>query len=211
VVDTCADVQHALGLVPIRIGAPEAVCVPEVFPSVPVDAFKCYAASGAPLGVELALVDQFQAQTVTVGAPALFCTPVSVDGNLLVHATRYLVCYETAPLGAAGGPVQVTNGLHANAIQVDVGAATGVCLPAVRQLVATCHLCGNGVIDGEEDCDDANQADGDGCSAVCRFERDCTCDGVPIPPPSGARCALPSDCTTTCVACANGGGTCGCQ
>lgn len=32
-------------------------------------------------------------------------------------------------------------------------------------------LCGNGVLDPGEQCDDANTADGDGCSAGCREER----------------------------------------
>ncbi|MGE5413658.1 MAG: S-layer homology domain-containing protein [Syntrophomonadaceae bacterium] len=30
--------------------------------------------------------------------------------------------------------------------------------------------CGNGVVEGLESCDDGNTADGDGCSAVCRWE-----------------------------------------
>ncbi|MEM9862678.1 MAG: DUF4215 domain-containing protein [Myxococcota bacterium] len=31
------------------------------------------------------------------------------------------------------------------------------------------QLCGNGVVDGSEECDDGNQASGDGCSATCRL------------------------------------------
>jgi cysteine-rich repeat protein len=30
--------------------------------------------------------------------------------------------------------------------------------------------CGNGVVEGLESCDDGNTADGDGCSAICRWE-----------------------------------------
>jgi len=31
------------------------------------------------------------------------------------------------------------------------------------------ELCGNGVLDGDEQCDDGNLEDGDGCSATCRI------------------------------------------
>ncbi len=34
----------------------------------------------------------------------------------------------------------------------------------------TLPLCGNGVIEGDEECDDNNTADGDGCSHVCTIE-----------------------------------------
>ena len=36
--------------------------------------------------------------------------------------------------------------------------------------VACGQLCGNGVIDGVEECDDGNRVDGDGCSSVCTRE-----------------------------------------
>jgi cysteine-rich repeat protein len=168
--DTCIDVQNVFGLAPLRIGAPVGVCVPEVFPAIAVDAFKCYAAEGTSLMQSVGLADEFQSQTVTVGAPELLCTPVEVDGSPLVHPARYLVCYGTEPPGAPGGPIQVENDLHAAPIQVDVGNATGLCVPAVRQLVATCQLCGDGTTDGSEECDDANTTSGDGCSSVCRLE-----------------------------------------
>jgi len=161
--------------------------------------------------VEVALNDEFQSQTVTVGAPELLCTPVAIDAFTLVNPLRYLVCYATAPLGATGGPIQVENDLHPNPIQVDVGVATGLCVPAVRQLVPKCQLCGNGVLDGDEDCDDADLIGGDGCSPVCRFELDCTCNGVSLPPPNDVGCATLADCGGFCNVCTTGGGVCGCQ
>ena len=39
-------------------------------------------------------------------------------------------------------------------------------------------VCGNGVIEGDEECDDANDADNDGCSA-CIVESNYRCDGMP--------------------------------
>jgi fibro-slime domain-containing protein len=57
---------------------------------------------------------------------------------------------------------------------------------------STCKktVCGNGVKEGDEACDDGNLIDGDGCSARCTLEPDCTSgactskcgDGILLPP-----------------------------
>src|SRR5437868_7656610 len=57
---------------------------------------------------------------------------------------------------------------------------------------AQCHktVCGDGKKEGAEACDDSNVVDGDGCSATCKFEPDCTVgsctskcgDGMKLPP-----------------------------
>ena len=57
---------------------------------------------------------------------------------------------------------------------------------------AKCHktVCGDGNKEGAEACDDANAVDGDGCSAACTLEPDCTTgvcvskcgDGLKLPP-----------------------------
>jgi len=39
--------------------------------------------------------------------------------------------------------------------------------------------CGNGYTEGQESCDDGNQAPGDGCSAVCAVETGWSCTGTP--------------------------------
>src|SRR5262245_15502949 len=49
---------------------------------------------------------------------------------------------------------------------VDFGGAG----PFYDACVAGCSLCGNGMLDGDEDCDDGNNAGGDCCDAACRFE-----------------------------------------
>jgi cysteine-rich repeat protein len=54
-------------------------------------------------------------------------------------------------------------------------------------------LCGNGVIDGTEECDDGNTVDGDGCSALCTDEPPnvrCPCDYLGI---IGTACAATLD------------------
>jgi len=45
--DECIDIQDLFGVAPLRIGNPVGVCVPELFPGLGVDAFKCYAATGS--------------------------------------------------------------------------------------------------------------------------------------------------------------------
>ncbi len=40
-------------------------------------------------------------------------------------------------------------------------------------------MCGSGVLEAGEDCDDGNTADGDGCSAVCTIEQGYACTGDP--------------------------------
>jgi cysteine-rich repeat protein len=64
--------------------------------------------------------------------------------------------------------------------------------------------CGDGVMLGDEACDDGNVVDGDGCSATCTLETGFDCTGVPTvctdidecaATPSG--CDLAADCTNT--------------
>lgn len=40
-------------------------------------------------------------------------------------------------------------------------------------------VCGDGIVEGNEGCDDANTEDGDGCSATCTVETGYECTGVP--------------------------------
>ena len=41
------------------------------------------------------------------------------------------------------------------------------------------NLCGNGIINSPEQCDDGNNANGDGCSSGCLIESGYTCSGTP--------------------------------
>ena len=83
--------------------------------------------------------------------------------------------------------------------------------PANPNQPATCHktVCGDGVKEGAEACDDHNLVDGDGCSSSCTLEPDCstgTCltkcgDGMKLPP---EQCddgnAVDGDgCSSTCM------------
>ncbi len=49
-----------------------------------------------------------------------------------------------------------------------------------------CAVCGDGEIQAPETCDDTNTDDGDGCSALCQIEPDCTSDSDCDAPPADA-------------------------
>lgn len=51
------------------------------------------------------------------------------------------------------------------------------CLGHVQGPETWLPVCGNGVVGGEENCDDGNTQDGDGCTAACAVEPGFTCDG----------------------------------
>ncbi len=58
--------------------------------------------------------------------------------------------------------------------------------------------CGNGTLEGAEECDDANAVSGDGCSA-CKIDECFTCSGTPssCTPQTGSSCDDGQACTST--------------
>ncbi|QSQ13154.1 DUF4215 domain-containing protein [Myxococcus landrumensis] len=74
------------------------------------------------------------------------------------------------------------NGQACNASGV---CESGTCNPH-SDLCVTANICGNGMLDGSEQCDDANTTSGDGCTATCTIETGYTCLDIP------------SDCAVRC-------------
>jgi cysteine-rich repeat protein len=70
----------------------------------------------------------------------------------------------------------------------DVEDAIDICTTAIFDALR--HKCGDGVIQGDEACDDGDIANGDGCSGVCTIEHGFYCDNSP--PPSSRAAATPS-------------------
>lgn len=118
---------------------------------------------------------------------------------------------------AAGTPLSEGTTCTTTAIPdgvCDASAASAVCIPAG---------CGNGVIDGSEECDDSrNGDDTDGCTDVCQFtcetDIDCPvsdlCDGLPTCNTTSHTCTpgtpvvcTPSDACHTTM-CDSATGTC---
>jgi hypothetical protein len=59
--------------------------------------FKCYDATGPALNRSVTLEDQFGTEPVTVLTPALFCNPVSKNGEPILHPDDHLACYTILP------------------------------------------------------------------------------------------------------------------
>src|SRR5437899_6093868 len=58
--------------------------------------------------------------------------------------------------------------------------ALAVVLTLLGAGLATAATCGNGVVEGTEECDDGNTVSGDGCSASCQLENtSAICAGIP--------------------------------
>jgi len=87
--------------------------------------------------------------------------------------------------GGEGEPCQTTTDCKGDLVCCfdvnDPSQELGECAPTSQ-----CRPCGNGVLDGDEECDDGNVGDGDGCSAACLIESGYTCIGEP------------SECIDTC-------------
>jgi len=84
------------------------------------------------------------------------------------------------------------------ALLVTARLAAGACLedcrdewggsgPDYDECVAECGVCGNGDVEGDEECDDGNADDGDGCSRACEVESGWYCPivGRPCAPRCG--------------------------
>jgi cysteine-rich repeat protein len=56
-------------------------------------------------------------------------------------------------------------------IEVTRGSALGPRITEINALTES--FCGNETVEGDEECDDGNQDDGDGCSAACLVEEGC--------------------------------------
>src|SRR5688572_282822 len=122
-----ADVFNHFGPQTLAVGDPDTVCVRESATLLAIDPFNCYAASGTSIGLEVPVSDAFNTESVTVGAPVLYCVPVAI-GSPVVAPAAHLVCYDTTTSGTAPGDVQVANEFGAST--VGVGLPVGVCMPS---------------------------------------------------------------------------------
>ncbi len=54
-------------------------------------------------------------------------------------------------------------------------------------------VCGDGVVNGEDECDDGNNRDSDGCSSDCKFEDDFVCENIAGRTPAESVCHAGTD------------------
>ncbi len=105
-----------------------------------------------------------------------------------------LVCFGVLSLGSLGSlgckgsegdPCQGTSDCEGDLICCfDINDPTqdiGECVPT-----SECRPCGNGVMEGDEECDDGNRSNGDGCSDACDIEVETECGNGDVE--SGEEC-----------------------
>jgi fibro-slime domain-containing protein len=90
---------------------------------------------------------------------------------------------------SAGGP----DGGVADGGAADGGAVDGGATNCVGPTICTTTVCGNGKVEGSEQCDDGNDVSGDGCSPFCRLEPVCPPAGGPCSTVCGSGLLLPGD------------------
>src|SRR5262245_15932103 len=156
-----------------------------------------------PYGVKTLTADVFGVinDTVTVGAVPISVAPTAFSLALAGPVGSTFLTWDTPPppgfIGDALTPHTITGSpCGTNFFQVEgpglpVG---GVQTPLFVITGQTIDVCGNGILDAGEDCDDGNTLAGDCCSPACKFE------------PLGSPCTAPTICTNN--AC-NGAGVCG--
>ena len=94
---------------------------------------------------------------------------LSFLGFLIVGCTAQV---ELGDRGAQGGNAAVATGGSGSGGQPGTQAAVG-------GQTASLAVCGNGNLEGIEQCDDGNTLSGDGCSSTCQAEAAFMCTGSP--------------------------------
>jgi cysteine-rich repeat protein len=147
------------------------------------------------------------------GTPA---TLPSTTGNATVRIDNANATDDDTigPFSISGRPFNcsaLTGGQASGAILAD--AFTSLNQPTVGDIavtgawVAPLGVCGNGLVEGGEQCDDGSRVDGDGCSACCQIEACYTCGGAPsvcTPAAPGTGCPDDGNPCTADVCNANG-------
>jgi hypothetical protein len=129
---------NQFGEQPLTLGTPDSLCVPTeklIDPGpVDVDHYKCYVASGAPVDLGVAVMDQFQARATLVVEPKLFCAPANKNGEGIDDPVNHLTCYSTSPVGGAPGLIPISNQFVAGD-QIELLGPDLLCAPSTAQVV----------------------------------------------------------------------------
>jgi cysteine-rich repeat protein len=88
-----------------------------------------------------------------------------------VAASRGFSATETVDFVAEAGSVHY--------VVYDIFSSTTLTSAFTLDVTCTPIVCGDGILEADEICDDGNTATGDGCSATCELETGYYCDGVP--------------------------------
>jgi cysteine-rich repeat protein len=104
------------------------------------------------------------------------------SGGLRPYSYRWLPAD-----GVSGqGPVVTGTPKETAVYQVTVTDSRGAQQQAFVKVLVTPSVCGDGIVDPAETCDDGNTKNGDGCSSTCTLETTCQVDA--------ASCSKDADC-----------------
>lgn len=82
--------------------------------------------------------------------------------------------------GRRESPAVLLSGIRTDAVCTQAVCQIAVTTrPSILWTISNPLVCGNGIIQSGETCDDANTAGADGCSATCAVESGYTCSGAP--------------------------------
>ncbi len=115
------------------------------------------------VGISYSLIDDYVGTNNNIYADPAFANAVGSDYSL-----------------TAGSPA-IDTGTANGAPALDIegnsrSQGAGVDMGAYESVGFSTPVCGNGVIEPPEECDDGNTADGDGCSSICEIEAATFCE-----------------------------------
>ena len=131
--------------------------------------------------VDAVFKDQFTQRSVDQLLPKRLCNPVAILPNgisLLANDERnHLLCYEVSSRSIPNKLVDLLNrfGIQRGLVRTN----DEVCVPSSEVVVG---ICGNGIVEAGEQCDDGNQTPLDGCETNCAFTDLCPDDPLKLAP-----------------------------
>jgi cysteine-rich repeat protein len=116
-------------------------------------------------------------QASATDASGIQSVTFQVDGSTFATDT-------TSPYQVSGDTTLVSDGTHTITViardsSPNQNEATETITITVNNLGPPDPVCGNGVIESGEGCDDGDASSGDGCSSSCQIESGWTCSGEP--------------------------------
>ncbi|MEO1273084.1 MAG: DUF4215 domain-containing protein, partial [Myxococcota bacterium] len=156
--------------------------------------------SGLRLFFDDAVVGTIQAVRLTnpfgVTLPVPFNAEPIISGDASINGDGFLDVF-------AGRATFDFSSYLIGRIEIDFAAAApNFALDASSPLRGCLSVCGNGVLEASEGCDDGNFREGDGCDATCLVEAGSACNGTLPGEIADASCAA-GECNPTTGACAS--------
>ena len=153
------DSSFSISTSPENEGDPDPIIKKEDLLSAMGISDEATSAAGHVLGI--AMLSGAYTRTAVAGR----CGDGNIDVNLAEQCDGTNLNEETClSKGFGGGALSCFPSSQSNRCTFDTSACT--------------TICGNGVREGSEQCDDGNTANGDGCSSTCTTEVECPASGI---------------------------------